>query len=437
MIAWLVAGLGCGLLPARAGPGPAAGGGAPAAAAPAAPAPVGGPRGAAPARSILPDALARVPPDDPRMRAYSRGGYALFIAGGLWNFAVLLCLTASGLGARLQGVVERITTGSDLGTALYAVLLGLFTFAVSFPLALYGGFLRERAYGFATQTFGAWMADRLKGLGVDLALQAALVVALYAILRAAPPLWWAAGSALAIAYVVLGLAVWPVFIAPLFNTFTPLQDAPLRAEILEMARAQGIPAREVYQVDRSRQSLHTNAYVAGLLGTERIVLYDTLLERLDPREIRFIMGHEMGHYVLRHVWKTVALITPLIVLGLWLVDRLARRIIATHPALGIRGLGEPASLPLVLTVLAVYAALVTPLVNTYSRAQESAADRFGLEVTGDPEAAASSFIKFGRDDLSEYRVNPWIEALLYTHPSPAHRIEAAQAYARLHPRAGG
>jgi len=277
-----------------------------------------------------------------------------------------------------------------------------------------------------------WLGDRGKGLLVAIVLQAIFAVILYAAIRRLGRHWWMAGSFLAVLFAVLVIAVAPVFIAPLFNTFAPLKDSRLRAEILEMARRERIPADEVYEVDASRQSTHNNAYVAGLLGTERIVLYDTTLKTFAPREIEFVMGHEMGHYVLHHIWKTVGFLALLIVAGFYLVDRIALRVIARRPSLGITALADPSSLPLISLVLSVYLFVVGPAIATFSRMQEHQADLFGLEATHDPVAAASSFLKFGRLDLDEYNVHPFIEALLYSHPSLSRRIGTAREYARRH-----
>jgi STE24 endopeptidase len=225
----------------------------------------------------------------------------------------------------------------------------------------------------------------------------------------------------------------PVFVAPLFNSYTPLPDSDLKTRILAMARARGIPADEVYEVDASRQSQHTNAYVAGLFGAQRIVLYDTLLQQMAPREILFIVGHEMGHYVLKHIWKTVGFLALLFAAGLYLADRIGRRLIASRPRWGIAGIEQPASLPLLLLILSLISLAARPIVSTYSRSQERAADYFGMDVTRDPVAAASSFLKFTQVDLSEIDVNPVIEWALFTHPSTAHRIGEAQDWARRHP----
>jgi STE24 endopeptidase len=378
-------------------------------------------------------ALGEVPPDEPRMEAYSHGGYVLSLVDALWGMALLAVIVFSGLGAWLQRRVEGITRRTNLKVALYVALYTVLVFTGTLPLSIYSGFLREKRYGFANQTFLAWMGDQGKGLAVSILLHALFFTLLYIAIRRLDRRWWVAGSALGIACLVLVLAIGPVFIAPLFNTFAPLKDAALRDEILPLAHAQGIPADEVYEVDASLQSEHNNAYVAGLLGTQRIVLYDTLLKRFAPREIRFVMGHEMGHYVLNHVWKFVAFLSVVLVAGFWLIDPVTRRVIAARPSLGIASIAEPASLPLMLLVLNVFMILVSPAVATFSRGMEADADRFGLEVSGDPEAAASSFLKFGRLDLGEYTVHPVIEATLKTHPSLARRIRAAQEYARAHP----
>ena len=382
---------------------------------------------------LVDNALTTVPQDDPQHEAYAHGGYWLVLVDTLWTILVLWVIVASGFGARMQRWVEGVTRRPNLVVVLYAALFTVVSFVTSFPLALYAGYVREKQFGFLNQGFGGWVGDQAKELCVSIVLQALLLSLLYLSMRRLGRAWWIPGAAITLAFVVFVLVIAPVFIAPLFNTFTPLRDAALRRDILDMAHSQGIAANEVFEVDASRQSEHNNAYVAGILGTQRVVLYDTILKRFTPREIRYVMGHEMGHYVLHHIWKTVAFISVPIVLGFFLVDRMGRRLIASHPRWGIGGLDHPASLPLVLLLLAVFFTVARPAIATFSRAQEHASDVFGMEVTRDPEAAASVFTKFGRYDLSEYQVNPMIEFLLFDHPSTGNRIRFAQEWARTHP----
>ena len=381
---------------------------------------------------LVENPLGEVPPDDPKMESYSHGNYLLQLVRPLWNAGLLAIIVFSGFGGTLLVWSGTCTRSANLKVGIYAILFGLVMFIGDFPLTAYASYVRERSYGFASQTFAAWLAERGKGLLVALVLQAIFLVVLYVAIRRLAKGWWVAGSVLAVLFAIVVIAIAPVFIAPLFNRFEPLRDESLRADILEMARREGIPAREVYQVDASRQSGHNNAYVAGILGTQRIVLYDTLLTRFAPREIKAVMGHEMGHYVLNHVWKTVAFLVPVIVAGFFLVDRVSRRVIERRPELGIRDLSEPSSLPLISLVLSVFLFVAGPAIATFSRAQERQADLFGLQVTRDPAAAASVFLKFGRLDLDEYHVHPWIETLLCGHPSLARRVRTAQLYARRH-----
>jgi STE24 endopeptidase len=384
------------------------------------------------APSVIDGALGPIPPDPPRNEEYAHGGYALFLARSLFSIVTLSIIVMSGFAARLQALAGRIATRPALLNAVYVALLATLLALAGLPFDLWGGYVREKRFGFMNQSLPAWLGERGKLFAVVLLVEMLVVPLLYVLLRRAGRSWWIPGAALATALVVVGQVVVPVFVAPLFNSFTPLPDSDLRTRILAMARAQGIPADEVYEVDASRQSQHTNAYVAGLFGAQRIVLYDTLLQRLAPREILFIVGHEMGHYVLKHIWKTVGFLALLFAAGLYLTDRIGRRLIASRPRWGITGIEQPASLPLLLLILSLVSCAARPIVSAYSRAQERAADLFGMDVTRDPEAAASSFLKFAQVDLSEIDVDPVIEWALFTHPSTAHRIGEAQDWARHH-----
>jgi STE24 endopeptidase len=385
------------------------------------------------APALVEDPLGPPPVDTPEHEAYAHGSYWLFLAWNLFTLGFLWVLLQSRFASRVQGWAERMTRRPNLKVMTCVAFYSATLWLVSLPLAIATGFLREKRYGFMNQDLAGWMGDRGKQFVVSLLVRLLLVTLLYLLMRRLGRSWWMPGAVLTIGCSILGIVVAPVFIDPLFNTFTPLHDQALRSEILDMAHRQGIPAHEVYEMDASVQSEHNNAYVTGLFHTQRIVLYDTLLKRFAPREIRAVMGHEMGHYVLRHIGKTVAFLAPIILLGFLMVDRAARRLIASHPRWDIRRIEDPASLPVVALVALLYLLLVGPAIATFSRSQESAADRFGLEMTRDPEAMASSFIKFGRYDLSEYEAHPLIEFLLFSHPSVDNRVRQAQAWAHAHP----
>jgi STE24 endopeptidase len=380
-----------------------------------------------------------IPKDQTRQKRYAHGRYALSLAGSAWGFLVLVFLLRSRLSARMRDEVLRRTRRPNAVVFVYFALFVVVTSLLSLPLELYGGYFREREYGFARQTLAEWFGDWAKGLGIGIVLGGIFAVALYAVIRRFPRRYWLIGAAVAMAFTIFAVAVEPVFIAPLFNKFSSLAPGPLKSRLLALAHAQGIPASDVYEVDASRQSGHTNAYVAGLLGTERIVIYDTLLQTQTTREIVAVMGHEMGHYVLRHLWKGLALGGALILLGAWLVRTLYPKIAAGRgDRWGIGGISDVAGLPLVLLVVSVFSFFAAPAANAFSRWEEHQADAFSLDVVRDPDALAAGFAKFNTVDLSEYDPPRLIELWFYTHPSLEHRIEFCQEWKRTHgaPAAG-
>jgi STE24 endopeptidase len=253
------------------------------------------------------------------------------------------------------------------------------------------------------------------------------VTVLYGVVRRLPRSWPALGAAVAIAFLVFGALIGPVFIAPLFNKYTPLSDPRIRDPILRVARANGIEASKVYVVDASRQTTRVSANVSGILGTQRITLNDNLLRRCTLPEIESVMGHEMGHYVLHHVYQSVVFFTLVIAAGfallrwafVWVAARWGER-------WGIRSIDDPAGLPLAVLILTLYFFVLTPVINSDIRANEAAADIFGLNAVREPDAAALVDLK-----LVEYRKvdpTPLEEFLFYDHPSPRNRIYQAMRW---------
>src|SRR5712691_8098216 len=224
--------------------------------------------------------LATVPPDKKaRSDAYFEGGYWLLLWDFLASAAVYFLLLSTGWSARMRDLAELITRFKPLQTFLYWVQFLAVTSVVVFPLTAYRGFVREHAYGLATQTFDPWLGDQLKSLGVAAVLGGLFLIVIYGVLRRATRSWWIWGSVVTIVFLVLTTVIAPVYIAPLFNKYTKLDDPRIKDPILSMARANGIPAGEVYVMDASRQSTRVSANVSGFLGTERITLNDNLLER--------------------------------------------------------------------------------------------------------------------------------------------------------------
>jgi STE24 endopeptidase len=381
--------------------------------------------------------LATVPADKKaRSDAYFEGGYWLMLWGFLMSAAVYLLLLVTGWSARMRDLAERVTRFTALRTALYWVQFLIVTSVLALPLTVYAGFVREHAYGLATQGFGSWLGDQLKGLAVGLVFGGLFAVVLYAVLRRAPRTWWIWGSVVTVLFQMLGALIAPVYIFPLFNTYRKLDDPRVTAPILSMARANGIPASEVYEVNASRQSTRVSANVSGLLGTERITLNDNLLRRASLPEIKAVMGHEMGHYVLNHVYKGILFFGIVVVVGFALLRWGAGRVLERWGATwGLRGVDDVAALPLLALLVTIYGFLLTPIMNSYVRTQEYEADIFGLNAAREPDGAATIALKLG-----EYRkLDPGAleEVLFFDHPSGRARIMAAMRWKAEHLGSGG
>ncbi|HET7504761.1 MAG TPA: M48 family metallopeptidase, partial [Kofleriaceae bacterium] len=288
-----------------------------------------------------------------KTKSYARGSYVLHVVDFVFSSAVLVLLLALGISVRFRDLARRVTRRPALQNALYWIQFFVAVSVVQLPLTLYAEYYREKHYGLLTQDLGGFLADQGKGLVIGCVAGAILMMILYGVLRRAPRLWWVWGSAVVTAFLVFTIAIAPVVISPLFNKFTPVEDAAIRDRILAMAHEQGIPADEVYQVDASRRTDRVSAYVNGMLGTMRIVMFDTTLKRCTPEEIQMIMGHEMGHYVLNHVWKSVGFFALLIVLAFLFVRWGFVRVVGRWPGLGLEGIADIAGLPLLTLLFSV------------------------------------------------------------------------------------
>jgi STE24 endopeptidase len=359
--------------------------------------------------------------------AYFEGGYWLI----LWDFVVTaviyLLILGSGLSARMRDRVERITPSPALQSALYGALFIVVTAIASLPWDFWQGYVREHSYGLSNLTFGAWVVEQSKGFGLSFLFGTFAITGLYAIVRKLPRTWWVWGAIAGIVFAFLAIVVSPVVISPMFNTPHKLDDARVVDPILRLARQNGIDATDVWEIDASKQSKRISANVSGALGTERITLNDNLLNRASLEEIEAVMGHEMGHYVLNHVYKELMEFGILIVIGFAVVAALFERLRARYePSWKIRSIADPAGLPLVALLFAGYFFLATPFSNTITRTSEYEADVFGLNTARQPDGFAQTAIK-----LSEYRKldpGPWEEKIFFDHPSGHTRIYTAMRW---------
>ena len=383
-------------------------------------------------KAAVDDYLARIPADKrTRSDAYFEGGYWL----QLWDFlsvgVVMWILLRFRWSAWMRDVAERVTRFKPLQTALYWTEFIVLVSAVLFPLTVYEGFFREHKYGLSNQSFGQWMRDQVVDLGVTAVLGAILLVVLFSLVRKSGENWWVWGSLVSLIFTAFVVLIAPVFIFPLFNTFTKLEDPRIKEPILRLARANGIPATDVYVVDASRQSDRVSANVSGFGGTLRITLNDNLLKRCSLAGIESTMGHEMGHYVLNHVFKGLVLngIVMVVMFALlnWGLNAGSAR---WGESWGIRGITDVAVLPLAVLLLATLSFLLTPVNNTITRTMEYEADMYGINASQQPDGEAEVDLMLG-----EYRKldpGPIEEFIFFDHPSGRTRITAAMRWKAEH-----
>jgi STE24 endopeptidase len=372
--------------------------------------------------------MAQIPADKTaRSNAYFEGGYWLILWDFLYGAIVALILLNLRWSAKMRDLSERVTRFKPVHTFVYWLQYLVLTSVLIFPLTVYEGYFREHKYGLATQTFGPWLGDQLKALGVGLVLGGLLVVVLFGIVRRLPRTWWIWGSVVTILFTIFGVLIAPVYIVPIFNKVTRLDDPKVVDPILSMARANGIPAKDVYTMDASRQSTRMSANVSGFANTMRITLNDNLLRRGSPEEIQAVMGHEMGHYVMNHIYKFImfnaietVLFFALLYWGLgWSLQRWGEK-------WQIRSVGDTAVVPLVVLLALAYGFVTTPIDNTMIRTQEKEADMFGLNAARQPDGFAQAAIHLG--EYRKMNPAPIEEFIFFDHPSGRNRIYAAMRW---------
>jgi len=380
--------------------------------------------------------LATVPAEKrAKSDAYFEGGYWLI----LWNFllsaAIAMFLLASRISARLRDLAEHVTHFKALQNALYAILLVLITAILNFPLGVYQNFFREHAYGLATQAFVPWFGEQLIALLVQLIVTVLSLVVLYWVFRHALRSWWLWGTGFAVLFLIVGMLLAPVYIEPLFNTYRPIEDPAIREPILALARANEIPAKQVLEFDASRQTTRIGANVAGFLGTTRIALNDNLLKQCTLAEIRAVMAHEMGHYVLNHGTKLTIYFGIFALAGFALARPIFERAVERWGnKWRVRDIADPAGFPILVLIFLTFAFLLTPIINTASRTTEREADAFGINTAREPDGMAKVALKLGA--YRKLDPTPLEEFIFFDHPSGRARIRMAMDWKAAHLPAG-
>jgi STE24 endopeptidase len=372
--------------------------------------------------------LAKMPLSErARSDAYFEGGYWLQLWDFLLSVFIMWLLLRFRWSAAMRNLAERTTRLRPLQIVIYWVQFALIVSVLQFPMTVYEGYFREHKYSLSNMSFGAWMQDQLIGLALFLVLGAVVLMPLVGVVRRTGKNWWIWGSVVTLVFLAFFSLIAPVYISPLFNKYTMVEDPRFKDPILSLARANGIPATNVYEFDASRQSNRVSANVSGFANTLRISLNDNLLRRCTLPEIEDTMGHEMGHYVLNHAYKGLVMYGVVLVVGFAFLNWGINRLIASRGAVwDVRGLTDVAALPVAVIVFSFYAFITTPIANTITRSMEFEADMYGLNAARQPDASANVDVLLG-----EYRKmdpGPVEEFLFYDHPSGRTRITAAMRW---------
>jgi STE24 endopeptidase len=370
-----------------------------------------------------------VPEPSEKAVRYARGNLALWFVNHLWAVLVPTFVFVSGLAVKMRDLAVRIGRRWPIAVAIFIVLyLGLVAL-IDLPIDWYEGFVRQHAYGLSMKSPEHWFGDRLKALGFTLALAALFAWIPVGIMRRAPRTWWIWTGLLCVPYLLGSALLKPVVFDPAFNHFGAMRDKQLETEVLGLASRAGIDGSRVFEVDKGRDTTAVNAYVTGLFGTKRIVVWDTLLAKLNGKQVLFVVAHEIGHYVLGHVVKGLLVSAGLILLGLGLVHIAGMRLI---DRLGGRwGIDRPsdlAAIPLLIAIGQIVSLGLHPIGDAYSRYIEHQADRFALELTRANHTGASSFVALQRANLSLPRPDPFTRIWRSTHPSLGDRIDFCNNY---------
>lgn len=370
-----------------------------------------------------------VPPATPEALHYYDTGNILWIITNIWTFIITLLFLFHGFTAKLEKASKAIGRVWFFQIIVYLILFISIYTALSFPIDYYAGYIRPHDYGLSTQSHQKWFENYGKTYLLTVIGASLVVWIFYLLIKKSPKRWWLYSSIVAIALSIFTSLIQPIWIDPLFNQFGPMKNKELESEILALAKKAGIEHSRVYEVEKSNETTALNAYVTGIGSTNRIVLWDTTLDKMTSNQILFVMGHEMGHYVLNHVQWSLLYSSILILLIFYLTYKSGNFLLRKfHHAFGFTDLDAIASLPLLLFLFTFFNFLSSPLTNYLSRTMEREADRFGLEITQNNEAAGEAFLVLQQKNLANPYPGPIYVFWRASHPPLGERVAFCNSY---------
>ncbi|MCJ7497304.1 MAG: M48 family metallopeptidase [candidate division Zixibacteria bacterium] len=345
-----------------------------------------------------------------------------------YTIIFLILFLFLGISAFLRRQIEKLIKKRFWLIFFYALVFIILAFIVGLPSSYYD-FHLEQKYQLSNQNFSQWFGEQLKGLLVLFIIGVIAIEGIYLALKKAPRSWWIYVSIVFVFFTVILINLAPILIMPLFNVYTPLPQGEIRDKLIALSEKVGVRIENIYQMDMSKQTKKANAMFTGIGNTKRIVLGDNLVKEYTPDEIEVVIAHEMGHNILQHIWKLIALMSFISAIGFLIIHLTMGRIINRYRArLKIEGMADIASLPLFMLIFVVFSLVTLPVSPTYSRYLERQADKFALDLTGKPDAFITAMDKLAYQNLSDPNPSPVIEFLLYDHPPASKRIKFAERY---------
>jgi STE24 endopeptidase len=371
--------------------------------------------------------LSTIPADvQARSIAYTEGGYWLLLWGLLLSALVTWIVLRSQLLVTLRNRIEQQRQRPVLVAFSVAVFYLALNFLLSFPWSVYAEWARERSYGLSKQPFTDWFGQQGISFVLSILLGGFFFMGLYALIRRFPRRWWLIGAAFSGVLIVIMLVISPVVIEPLFNKYKAFPQGKVRDAIVALAKDSNITSDRIFVYDGSRQRNVVTANVAGAFGTTRIAVSDIAIDRATLAEVRAVVGHEIGHFALKHSLRGAAFFTIMVMLAFYLVHRLFDRASSWFGARGINGISDPAGLPVLMFLVGLLFFAATPLLNSYTRWGEIEADQYSLEHARDPDGLSTALIK-----TVEYRkASPGKleEIIFHSHPGVANRVRMAMEW---------
>ncbi|MFC7391758.1 M48 family metallopeptidase [Scopulibacillus cellulosilyticus] len=344
------------------------------------------------------------------------------------DWGIYVFVLVFGFSTWLRNRSTEVTRFSFFHMAVYFLTLSIVAWLISFP-ADYLAHMVSIHYGISVQGFSSWLKDNVTSFWVNWIITFVSIIVMYYFIRKFPKKWWFPVWLLSIPFVIFLMYIQPVVIDPLYNNIHPLPDGNLKREILHLADKANIPAHNVYEVDMSKKTNGLNAYVNGIGSNLRIVLWDTTVHRLDNREVLFIMAHEMGHYVMHHLFLSMIGTIFLSLIGLYLTSKLFRGAVSRWgQKLGIKHPGDIASLPILLLIFSLLNFIGTPMEAAVSRHYEHQADKYAIKMTQDKQAGIDAFQKLTVAGLSDVNPPALVKFFDYDHPTTLERIVFLEHY---------